>query len=216
MAMRTILLTGFEPFGGETSNPSWDAVQQLDGWQPDDETIVRALQLPCVFGRSISVLQAQLAALDPVLVLALGQAGGRTCISLEKVAINYNDARIADNQGQQPLATATADDGPAAYFSNLPLKHLVQQLRSNDIPAEVSFSAGTFVCNHLFYGLMHALAAKPLVRAGFIHIPYSPAQAARQQSASMSIDMVVAALKICIEVSLLQQPDILLATGRLD
>jgi len=214
--MRTILVTGFEPFGGETSNPSWDAVQQLDGWQPDNETIVRALQLPCVFDKSITVLKTQLATLDPVLVLAIGQAGGRTCFSLEKVAINYNDARIADNLGQQPLATATADDGPAAYFSNLPLKHLVAQLRSNGIPAEVSFSAGTFVCNHLFYGLMHALAATPQVRAGFIHIPYSPAQAARLQSASMSTDLVVAALKICIEISLLQQPDILLATGQLD
>lgn len=214
--MRTILLTGFEPFGGESNNPSWDAVQQLDGWQPDAETIVRAVQLPCVFGSSILELTTHLTALDPVLVLALGQAGGRTCFSLEKVAINYNDARIADNNGQQPLATPTADDGPAAYFSTLPLKHLVQQLRSNGIPAEVSFSAGTFVCNHLFYGLMHALRATPQVRAGFIHIPYSPIQACRHQSASMSIDMVIAALKICIEVSLLQQQDILLATGRLD
>jgi len=214
--MRTILLTGFEPFGGESCNPSWDAVQQLDGWQPDDETQVRTLQLPCVFNDCLVRLQQQLATLNPVLVLALGQAGGRTSISLEKVAINYNDARIADNQGQQPLATPTVEDGPAAYFSTLPLKHLVQQLRSNSIPAEISFSAGTFVCNHLFYGLMHELATKPATRAGFIHIPYSPAQAARLQSASMSTDMVVNALKICIEVSLLQQPDILLATGRLD
>ncbi len=214
--MRTILLTGFAPFGGEATNPSWDAVQQLDGWQPDDETVVRARQLPCVFTQSLSVLHAELAALDPVLVLAIGQAGGRTCFSLEKVAINYNDARIADNQGQQPLATATVDDGPAAYFSTLPLKHLVQQLRSQGIPAEVSFSAGTFVCNHVFYGLMHALAAKPQVRAGFIHIPYSPEQAARHQSASMSTALVVEALKNCIYISLLQQPDILLATGQLD
>lgn len=214
--MRTILLTGFEPFGGEASNPSWDAVKQLDGWQPDEETVVRARQLPCVFTQSLSVLDAELTALDPALVLALGQAGGRTTFSLEKVAINYNDARIADNQGQQPLATATADDGPAAYFSTLPLKHLVQQLRLNGIPAEVSFSAGTFVCNHVFYGLMHALAAKPQVRAGFIHIPYSPEQAAHHQSASMSTALVVEALKICIQLSLLQQPDILLATGQLD
>lgn len=214
--MRTILLTGFEPFGGETTNPSWDAVRQLDGWQPDDETVVRSRQLPCVFNQSLSVLNAELTALEPVLVLAIGQAGGRTCFSLEKVAINYNDARITDNQGQQPLATATANDGPAAYFSTLPLKHLVQQLRHHQIPAEISFSAGTFVCNHVFYGLMHALVATPKVRAGFIHIPYSPEQAVRHQSASMSIELVVEALKICIHVSLLQQPDILLATGQLD
>jgi len=214
--MRTILLTGFEPFGGESSNPSWDAVQQLDGWQPDQETIVRAVQLPCVFGDSLSELRSHIAALDPVLVIALGQAGGRSCISLEKVAINYNDARIADNQGQQPLATTTVAEGPAAYFSTLPLKHLVQQLTARGIPAELSFSAGTFVCNHLFYGLMHAMETKPQVRAGFIHIPYSPAQAAKRQCASMSIALVVEALKICIEISLLQQQDILLVTGRLD
>lgn len=214
--MRTILLTGFEPFGGESTNPSWDAVQQLAGWQPDSETIVRAIQLPCVFGSSLAELNTQIAEWDPVLVIALGQAGGRTCVSLEKVAINYNDARIADNQGQQPLATATIEDGPAAYFSTLPLKHLVQQLRSRGIPAEVSFSAGTFVCNHVFYGLMHALSNKPKVRGGFIHIPYSPIQASRLQSASMSTDLVVEALKTCIEVSLLQQPDLVLATGRLD
>lgn len=214
--MRTILLTGFEPFGGEASNPSWDSVQQLDGWQPDDETVVVARQLPCVFGSSLAEMNEHINELDPVLVLAVGQAGGRTCFSLEKVAINYNDARIADNQGQQPLATATVDAGPAAYFSTLPVKHLLQQLRAQGIPADLSFSAGTFVCNHLFYGLMHRLAATPLVRAGFIHIPYCPMQASRQQSASMSIEMVVAALKICIEVSLLQQPDILLASGQLN
>jgi len=214
--MRTILLTGFEPFGGESSNPSWDAVQLLDGWQPDDETIVRSIQLPCVFEASLTVIRAQLAALDPVLVIAVGQAGGRTCFSLEKVAINYNDARIPDNQGQQPFASATIDNGPAAYFSTLPLKHLVQQLRLQGIPADISFSAGTFVCNHVFYGLMHALANKPQVRAGFIHIPYSPVQATRLQSASMSTELVVAALKITIEISLLQQQDIVLATGQLD
>jgi len=214
--MRTILLTGFEPFGGEASNPSWDAIQQLDGWQPDDETVVHARQLPCVFTESLSVLNAELTALNPVLVLAMGQAGGRTCFSLEKVAINYNDARIADNLGQQPLATATVDAGPAAYFSTLPLKHLVQQLRQHGIPAEISFSAGTFVCNHVFYGLMHMIGATSKVRAGFIHIPYSPEQAARHQSASMSTTLVVAALKICIEISLQQQPDILLVTGQLD
>ncbi len=214
--MQNILLTGFEPFGGETSNPSWDAVQQLDGWQPDDETVVLARKLPCVFEQSLQVLSAELTALQPVLVIAVGQAGGRTCFSLEKVAINYNDARIMDNRGQQPINSTTAEGGPAAYFSTLPLKHIVQQVRQRGIPAEVSLSAGSFVCNHVFYGLMHQLASTPKVRAGFIHIPYSPQQASRLQSASMSQELVVAALKICIEVSLLQQPDLLLAMGQLD
>lgn len=214
--MQQILLTGFEPFAGEASNPSWDAIQQLDGWRPDAETIVRARKLPCVFGHSLQVLEAELSALQPVLVIAVGQAGGRTCFSLEKVAINYNDARIPDNSGQQPVATKTDDAGPAAYFSSLPLKHIVQKARQQGIPAEVSFSAGTFVCNHVFYGLMHQVVKTPKVRAGFIHIPYSPQQASRHQTASMSLDLVVAALKISIEVSLLKQPDLQLAMGQLD
>lgn len=214
--MRTILLTGFEPFGGEVTNPSWDAVQQLDGWQPDSETIVRAIQLPCVFDVSLAVLNAQIAVLEPVLVISVGQAGGRACFSLEKVAINYNDARIPDNQGLQPLATATVENGPVAYFSTLPLKYIVQQLRIKDIPAELSFTAGTFVCNHVFYGLMHTLASTPQIRAGFIHIPSSPAQASRTPSPSMSTALVVEALKICIEASLLTSEDIILATGQLN
>ncbi|MCT6699166.1 pyroglutamyl-peptidase I [Rheinheimera sp. 4Y26] len=214
---KTILLTGFAPFGGEQINPSWQAVQQLQGWQADDETEVQAIELPCIFGQSLEKLQQALQQFNPVLVIAVGQAGGRTAISLEKVAINYQDARIADNAGNQPLGEPVIAGAPTAYFSSLPLKAIVQDLRQQGIPAEISYSAGTFVCNHVFYGLMHTVATSPKVRAGFIHIPYLPAQAARLGGpASMTTELVVKALKQVMQLSLLQQPDILLAEGTLD
>lgn len=212
-----ILLTGFAPFGGESINPSWQAVQQLQGWQPDEETQVQTLELPCVFAQSLEVLQAAIQQLNPVLVIAVGQAGGRTAISLEKVAINYQDARIADNAGNQPLGEPVFAGGATAYFSTLPLKAILQSLRQQGIPAEISYSAGTFVCNHVFYGLMHAVATTPKVRAGFVHIPYLPSQAVRfAGSASMTAELVVAALKQIILLSLQQHQDVILAAGTLD
>lgn len=214
--MHTILLTGFTAFGTETVNPSWQAVSALHQWQPDADTRVHALQLPCVFDESLQLLAAAIDQFQPVLVIAVGQAGGRCAFSLEKVAINYDDARIADNKGQQPLGRAIDDKGPAAYFTTLPVKAIIQRLRQQGIPAELSFSAGTFVCNHVFYGLMQQLASQPAVRGGFIHIPYNPAQACRHQAPSMSLDLVIAALKTSIELSLQTTPDIELATGQLD
>ena len=120
--MHTILLTGFEPFGGEQSNPSWLAVQQLDGYQLDDEVQIVSRQLSCVFEKSQQELKTAIAELKPVLVLALGQAGGRTELCFEKVAINFIDARIADNAGQQPVGAPVVAEGPAAYFTTLPIK----------------------------------------------------------------------------------------------
>ena len=217
MKKKTILLTGFAPFGGESQNPSWDAVKQLQGFTPDDETQVQTIELPCVFHNSLELLRQAIQQWDPVLVIAVGQAGGRSAISLEKVAINYQDARIADNAGKQPLGEPVIAGAPTAYFSSLPLKAIVQNLRQQGIPAEISFSAGTFVCNHVFYGLMQALEHQPQVKAGFIHIPYAPEQAARHPgSASMAISMVVKALRLAIEQSLLQQEDVLLCAGTLN
>jgi pyroglutamyl-peptidase len=170
-----------------------------------------------VFHESLKVLRQAIQDWNPVLVIAVGQAGGRTAISLEKVAINYQDARIADNAGQQPSGEAVVAGAATAYFATLPLKAIMQTLRSQGIPAEISFSAGTFVCNHVFYGLMQALEQSPQVKAGFIHIPYAPQQAAQHPgSASMAISMVVTALKLVIEQSLLQQEDVLLCAGTLN
>ncbi|WP_233078402.1 pyroglutamyl-peptidase I [Rheinheimera soli] len=214
--MQTILLTGFEPFGGEQSNPSWQAAQQLDGYQLDDEVQIVSRQLSCVFEKSQHELETAIEEFNPVLVLALGQAGGRTELCFEKVAINFIDARIADNAGQQPVDKPVVSDGPTAYFTTLPVKAMVNSLRQQGIPAAVSYTAGTYVCNTVFYALMHQLKDKPKVPAGFLHIPYAPEQAIGKAVASMPVDMVVQALKICLPVALLTTEDLQIAAGTLD
>lgn len=214
--MQTILLTGFEPFGGEKSNPSWLAVQQLDGYQLDDEVQIVSRQLSCVFEKSQQELKTAIDELKPVLVVALGQAGGRAELCFEKVAINFIDARIADNAGQQPVDKSVVTEGPAAYFTTLPIKAMVNSLKQQGIPAAVSYTAGTYVCNTVFYALMHQLKDKPKVRAGFLHIPYAPEQAIGKAVASMPVDMVVNALKLCLPVALQTTEDLQIAAGTLD
>ncbi|MDR7121288.1 pyroglutamyl-peptidase I [Rheinheimera soli] len=214
--MQIILLTGFEPFGCEQSNPSWQAVQQLDGYKLDYEVQIVSRQLSCVFEKSQQELKTAIEELKPVLVLALGQAGGRTELCFEKVAINFIDARIADNAGQQPLDKPVVSDGPTAYFTTLPVKAMVNSLKQQGIPASVSYTAGTYVCNTVFYALMHQLKNNPKVRAGFLHIPYAPAQAIGKAVASMPVDMVVQALKICLPVALQSTEDLQIAAGTLD
>lgn len=174
--MRTILLTGFEPFGGETVNPSWRIASALDGETLGDAR-VHAQCLPTVFRASLRGLRAALRRHQPVLVVALGQAGGRAELSIERVAINVDDARIPDNAGARPIDAPVVRGGPAAYFSTLPVKAIVAALRARGVPAAVSQTAGTFVCNHVFYGLQHALAGTR-VRSGFVHVPWLPEQAA--------------------------------------
>ena len=177
MAAPRILLTGFEPFGGDDINPSWLVAQALHGQQVAGAT-VHALQLPCVFGQALTVLQAALTQQRPQLVLALGLAAGRAEMSVERVAINVDDARIADNRGASPIDQPVVPGGPAAYFSSLPIKAMVQAMQAAGVPAAVSQTAGTFVCNHVFYGLMHLLRRRRGVRGGFMHVPLLPAQAA--------------------------------------
>ena len=180
VSKQRVLMTGFDPFGIDTINPSWLAVQALHGREVAGHRIVAA-QLPTVFGESVDALRALLVAHQPALVICVGQAGGRSAISLERVAININDARIADNAGAQPIDTQVAAQGPAAYFSTLPIKAMMLAIRNEGIAAEVSQTAGTFVCNHVFYGLMNALAGMPALRAtrgGFIHVPWLPTQGA--------------------------------------
>ena len=211
--MQTVLITGFEPFGGETVNPSWEVVKQLDGAIIDDCRVV-ARQLPCVFGESLSVLNAAIDALQPSVVLAVGQAGGRVDVTVERVAINVDDARIPDNHGRQPVDVAIVEGGPAAWFSTLPIKAMVAALRESGIPASVSQTAGTFVCNHVMYGVLHKLADNPEVKGGFIHIPYLPEQAAAHPGApSMATQTVKQALEIAITVALRQEADIKVVGG---
>jgi len=209
----TVLLTGFDPFGGEGVNPSWLAVQALQGRRIAGHRLVTA-QLPTVFGTALAQLQALLRQHRPALVICVGQAGGRAALSLERVAINLDDARIADNAGAQPIDTSVVPGGPAAYFTTLPVKAMRAALQRKGLAAEVSQSAGTFVCNHVFYGLMHLLAtqrAHRKTRGGFVHVPWLPEQGAP----SMALDDVVSGLRVAVRVALTTPQDIRVAAGQI-
>lgn len=204
---KIVLLTGFEPFNGAAINPSLEAARALDGWSGPGFTVV-ARQLPCVFGTALDVLRESIAGVKPDIVIAVGQAGGRSEISLERVAINVEDASIRDNAGNQPVDTPVVADGPAAYFSTLPVKAIVKALRLRGFPSGVSQTAGTFVCNHVFYGLLHHAVGQPL-KAGFIHVPFLPEQAADrpERPPSMALRDIVDALRIAVEVAVVTETD---------
>lgn len=211
--MPHVLLTGFAPFGGESTNPSWEAVQALEGEVVAGHRIV-ARCLPVEFDASLHALQQALDELVPSLVICVGQAGGRAQMSLERVAINVIDARIPDNAGAQPIDEPVAADGPAAYFSSLPIKAMLAALRNAGFPAEISQTAGTYVCNHVFYALMHALRGLPGVRGGFVHIPYSPAQAALHAGApSLPSAVVAQALRLAVGIALTVEHDVRMGGG---
>lgn len=213
-----VLLTGFEPFDKDPVNPSWEVARALDGWVCEGAT-VRAVQLPCVFGKAIEQLDAALLQYQPTLVISLGLAGGRVDITPERVAINMDDARIPDNSGQQPVDTSVVPGAPAAYFSTLPLKAILRDLRAQGLPASVSNTAGTFVCNHIFYALMHRLAKRgdpSRTRGGFVHVPYLPEQAARNPGTpSMALATQVQALRVLIATALTVKDDVRETAGQL-
>lgn len=196
----TVLLTGFEPFNGATINPSWLAVKALHGRQVAGRRLVAA-QLPTTFGVALEQLDALLHRWQPELVICVGQAGGRSALSLERVAINLDDAPIQDNAGAQPVDAPIVAQGPAAYFSTLPLKAALGELERQGVRAAVSQTAGTFVCNHVFYGLMHRLATRPelaCARGGFVHVPWLP----EQGSPSMLHDDVVKGIRLIVHLAL--------------
>lgn len=206
-----ILLTGFDAFGGATLNPSWLAVRALHGTQVRGHKVVAA-QLPTVFDASLRELSALLIQHQPALVVCVGQAGGRKAISLERVAINVNDAPIADNAGAQPVDTAVKPGAPAAYFTSLPIKAMLAELQTHGVAAEVSQTAGTFVCNHVFYGLMHALASQrglKHTRGGFIHVPWLP----EQGTPGMPLDEIVRGLRLAVRCAMQVQHDAALGAG---
>ncbi|CAI1546017.1 pyroglutamyl-peptidase I [Serratia quinivorans] len=211
--MQKVLITGFEPFGGERVNPSWEVVKQLNDMELAGARII-ARQLPCVFGTALEALNAAIDEVQPVMVLAIGQAGGRTDITIERVAINVDDARIPDNQGQQPIDEPIVESGPAAYFSTLPIKAMVDSMREAGIPASVSQTAGTYVCNHVMYGLLHRLNSQQAIKGGFIHIPYLPEQAAAHPGApSMAATTVLFALELAISIALQVEHDLKVVGG---
>lgn len=194
-----VLLTGFAPFGGETSNPSYEAVAAL----PDRIgaiTLAKA-RLPVSFAQSGPALEALVVDCRPDAVICVGQAGGYTGIALERVAINLRDATSPDNDGVQPVDEPVVPGGPAAYFSSLPLKDMAAALKQSGIPAFVSNSAGTYVCNNVMYTLLHLIARKGLpIRGGFIHVPYSMEQAAAKPSGtpSMALSQMTRALELVV------------------
>ena len=209
-----MLLTGFDPFGGDVLNPSWLIAQALHRRQLAGHRIIAA-QLPTVFGDSLTRLNALLAEHRPALVICLGLAATRAAISLERVAINVDDARIADNAGAQPIDSPVIAGAPAAYFSTLPIKAMQQAISWAGVPAEVSQTAGTFVCNHVFYGLMHRLATGHGLagaRGGFIHVPLLP----EQGSPSLPLETMVEGLRVGLRCALARRVDARLVGGSLD
>lgn len=209
----TVLLTGFAPFGDDDTNPSWDAVQLLRGRRVAGHRIATR-RLPVEFGRSLRELAAAIRQERPAVVLCTGLAAGRAQVSLERVAINVDDARIPDNAGACPVDEPVVEGGPAAYFATLPIKAISLALRKAGIPAGVSQTAGTYVCNHVFYGLMHALRRTPKVRGGFIHVPHSPAGAARHPGMpSLPPELVAEALRIAVRTTLCTPRDRRIAAG---
>jgi pyroglutamyl-peptidase len=199
---RPILLTGFEPFAGDAVNPSWEAAQALDGWVCGNRPVV-ALRLPVVFSEARARLTEALTDLEPALVVCLGLAAGLPHLALERVAVNLKDARIPDNAGQKPEDEAVLPGAPAAYFTDLPVKAMLAALHEAGIPAALSLSAGTFVCNEVFFALRHDLATRRLAcRGGFIHVPLLPAEASLQKAMpSMALPTLLAGLRIALEAA---------------
>jgi pyroglutamyl-peptidase len=197
-----VLVTAFEPFGGEAINPSQEALARLDPGALGGVELRRAV-LPVAFGSGAERLRKAVAEHRPGVVICLGQAGGRAEITPERVAINLDDARAPDNEGARPEGRPVVPGGPAAYFSTLPVGAIVTGLRQKGVPAAASLSAGTFVCNHVFYALMHLLATeRPGVRGGFVHVPYLPEQVLdRPGTPSLALELMLCGLAETIRIA---------------
>lgn len=193
-----IIVTGFDPFGGEAINPALETIKSLPKTIAGAEIII--VEVPTVFDKAARVLEEKMAEHEPDAVLCIGQAGGRADLTPERVAINQDDARIPDNEGQQPIDRTIRPDGPAAYFSTLPIKAMVEAIRSVGIPASVSNTAGTFVCNHLMYQALYLTEKRfPNTKAGFLHIPYLPEQVVDKPGLpSMSLETIVKGIEAAI------------------
>lgn len=197
----SILVTGFDPFGGESRNPSWEAACALPSCIAGLE--VHRRQLPTVFGAAGAQLLAAVHELQPSLVLCLGQAGGRAALTPERVAVNLRDARIPDNTGAQPVDEPVVHGGSDAYFATLPTRAMVDAITAGGIPAALSYSAGTFVCNDVMYTLLHAAATEQLpLLGGFLHVPYLPEQAAAHPTQpSMALEQIVRGVNLALEAA---------------
>lgn len=203
-----VLVTGFNPFGGESINPAYEAVKLLDNEIAGAE-IVKA-EIPTVFRKSIEGLEEIIEKEKPDITICVGQAGGRFEISIERIAINQDDARIPDNENNSPIDEAIFEDGENAYFAKLPIKAMVKEIIEEKIPAAVSNTAGTFVCNHLMYGLLYLIHKKyPNMKGGFIHVPFIPEQVVNKRNmAAMSLDDIVKGLSCAVKAAVENDADI--------
>lgn len=208
-----VLITGFDPFGGESINPALEAVKGMKD-EIAGAKIVK-LEVPTVFKKSIDVLDAAMNKENPDIVICVGQAGGRFDMSIERVAINMDDARIKDNEGNQPIDKAIFEDGEPAYFASLPIKAIVEEIKGVNIPSSVSNSAGTFVCNHIMYGLLYLIDKKyPNVKGGFIHVPFIPEQVLdKKNMPSMSTENITKSLEAAVKAAVENDVDIVAVGG---
>ncbi len=208
-ALLTILLTGFDPFDGAAENPSRRAVLAVAEGTPPPGTRVVAEILPVSYAHAGAALADAVRRHRPDILIATGLAGGRAEISVERVAINVDDARIADNDGAFRIDAPVIEGGPAAYFSTLPIKAIAGEIRAAGVPAHVSQSAGTFICNHVFYRACHLAATEHRMRAGFIHLPWLPDQGAP----SLPLSALVVALRAAIVAARDTATDLAVAAG---
>ena len=196
--MKKLLLTAFTPFDGERINPALEAVKLVKDKIGNLEIV--KLEVPTVFGKSIETVREAIEREKPDFVLSIGQAGGRAEITPERVAINLDDARIPDNEGNQPIDEPIFPDGENAYFSTLPVKAMVEAIRKEGLPSSLSNSAGTYVCNHLMYGVLYYLDKRPSMKAGFIHVPYIPEQVKdKKEMPDLPLSDIVRGLEAAIQ-----------------
>ena len=203
-----VLITGFDPFGGESINPALEAVKALPDTIAGAEII--KLEIPTVFRKSLEKIEENIIKHNPDIVISVGQAGGRFGITPERVAINVDDARIPDNESKQPIDVPVFEDGENAYFTTLPIKAMVEEMKKGNIPGSVSNTAGTFVCNHVMYGILYMAAKKyPNIKGGFIHVPYIPSQVLdKPNMPSMSAEDITKGLELCIKAAVSKNEDV--------
>lgn len=203
-----ILVTGFDPFGGEEVNPAYEAVKLLPDKIAGSDII--KVEIPTVFSKSTIVTEEAIKEHKPDIVLNVGQAGGRSSITVEKVAINLAEARIPDNEGEQPLDEKLREDGETAYFATIPVKAMVKNIRDHGIPANISYTAGTYVCNSIMYNVLYMTSKKYTnIRAGFIHVPFATEQVADKPEGvpSMSVETIAKAIEYAIEAIIKNEED---------
>lgn len=209
-----VLVTGFDPFGGEKVNPAYEAVKLLPDTIAGAEII--KLEIPTVFSKSGPAVEAGIQKYQPDVVINVGQAGGRSCVTIEQVGVNLAEARIPDNAGEQPMDEPLQVDGAPAYFATIPVKAIVKNIRDHGIPCHISYTAGTYVCNCVMYNVLHMAATKYTnIRAGFIHVPFAAEQVIDKPNGTpfMSLEMIAKCLEYAIEATVNNTEDIEEAMG---